>query len=102
MGGPEKRIAGEEGIKFHQSATKFLGSSDAHVVNWDTHEITRCFKIAIALAKKHPTQDQDSTVTVGDSHLKEAMNVVHESRRKFHERFRVRTERNHDGGDTTR
>ncbi|KAI0439890.1 hypothetical protein F4803DRAFT_21152 [Xylaria telfairii] len=83
----ENRIMAEEGIKLHQSAIKFLRFSGIHVSNWDVHEITRCYKIAIALAKKRTTQEQESTITVEDSHFKEAMNVVHESRRNFDERF---------------
>ncbi|KAI0451719.1 hypothetical protein F5B21DRAFT_516499 [Xylaria acuta] len=77
----EKKLDAEKGIRLHQTAINFLGSSEARVVDWNGHEITRCFKIAIALAAKHTKHSQDSTVMVEDGHFKEAMNIVHASRR---------------------
>ncbi|KAI8624701.1 hypothetical protein F5Y19DRAFT_452880 [Xylariaceae sp. FL1651] len=79
--GLETTLNAKKGIQLHQSAKKFLGSSEARIVNWDGHEITRCFKIAIALAAKHRKRSQESAFVVDDGHFKEAMNIVHASRR---------------------
>ncbi|KAI0544995.1 hypothetical protein F4679DRAFT_562689 [Xylaria curta] len=77
----EKKIEAEEKIRLHKNATKFLESPDAQIVNWHAHEITRCFKIAVALAAKHAIHSQETVVIVEDDHFKEAMNIVHWSRR---------------------
>ncbi|KAI0854776.1 hypothetical protein F4860DRAFT_498403 [Xylaria cubensis] len=73
----ERKIRAEKGIRLHQNATEFLNSSEVQVVNWHAHEITRCFKIAVALAAKHAKHSQESVIIVEDGHLKEAMNIVH-------------------------
>ncbi|KAJ2984565.1 hypothetical protein NUW58_g5996 [Xylaria curta] len=79
--GLEKSLNAQEGIQLHQSATKFLASSEARVVDWDDNEMTRCFKIAIALATNQTNHAEKDMVVVEDGHFKEAMNIIHGSRR---------------------
>ncbi|KAI1194337.1 hypothetical protein F5X97DRAFT_311338 [Nemania serpens] len=69
-------------IQLHQSAANFLASHEAQIVKWDGHEIARCFEIATALATKRTRHGQEIRTIVEGGHFMEAMNLVHESRRR--------------------
>ncbi|KAJ8127276.1 hypothetical protein O1611_g6359 [Lasiodiplodia mahajangana] len=66
----------KEGIRFHRNATKFLASPGVRQVNWNGHEIHRCFKTAMALARAQAKHTNDNLIVIDDDHLKEAMNVA--------------------------
>ncbi|KAI1298817.1 hypothetical protein F5Y03DRAFT_367129 [Xylaria venustula] len=91
----------EEGtIGMDRRASKFLRSDNVLRVPLNGHEMNHCFKIAIALAKSKARDEEADAVLVEVDHLKEAMNIVYESRQhtgsalgfEGQNRFRKRTE----------
>ncbi|KAK7941417.1 uncharacterized protein PG986_013804 [Apiospora aurea] len=79
----QRFCAQDKRIVLSRSATRFLLAS-ASQVDMNGHEMSHCFKSAIALATSGPKQqdkDEWDTITVEDGHFKEAMNMAHEFRR---------------------
>ncbi|KAI3325235.1 hypothetical protein HD806DRAFT_533827 [Xylariaceae sp. AK1471] len=76
----ESRLHQEENIRLSPSATRFLRSSEAHVVNWNGHEVKHYFKTALALATAEGNQNAHEVIIVEDYHFKEAMNMAYEAR----------------------
>ncbi|KAK7989953.1 hypothetical protein PG989_010268 [Apiospora arundinis] len=73
----------DESIVLSRSAKELLRSPETRI-NWNGHEMRRCFKTAIALATAqgdHEIKDGVDKILVGDEHFKEAMNIAHEFRR---------------------
>ncbi|KAK5636104.1 hypothetical protein RRF57_011817 [Xylaria bambusicola] len=77
----ERRLQGENKFQLHQNASKFLHSLEMKRVDWNGHAIIRCFKIAMALAMKQKSAQEDGSIIVEESHFKEAMNIEHEFNR---------------------
>jgi hypothetical protein len=74
--GLEKRLVDQrKDLQLSASARTFLDSKGVHLVNWNGHEILRCFQGAIALAELD-AQDQKEIV-VQDEHFKDVMNKAH-------------------------
>lgn len=71
-----------ETLVLTRNARDLLHSPETQI-DWNGHEMNRCFKTAIALAAAPANQEKSiekGTITIDDEHFKEAMNTAHEFR----------------------
>ncbi|KAK8140098.1 hypothetical protein PG984_000164 [Apiospora sp. TS-2023a] len=81
--GLEKRFRTHDSkVVLSPNITTFLTRS-VRMIDLNGHEMSHCFKVAIALAAsmpKHPGSNEGDKIIVDDEHFKEAINMAHESR----------------------